>query len=423
MGFFDRFKKAWNVFQNGSVSANYQVRTNTIRPDRLVPSPANTRSIVEAIYTRISNDVASVDIEHVRVNDNGGFIDTIDDGLNQCFAISANLDQAGRDFRLDIVSRLLEHGVVAVVPTYTDINPDKGSYEILSLRVGEIIAWQPDRVKIRLYNEVTGRKEEIWRLKKRTAIIENPFYQVMNAPNSTLKRLTAKLALLDNIDNRNADPKLDLILQMPYSLSSEARERKAADRVDRITHQLEESEYGIAYIDATEKITQLNRSVESNLMPQIEWLTKQLYFQLGISEEVFSGTATEQVMLNYQNRVLEPILTTITSEFTRKFLTKTAITQKQRIEFYMNRFKLIGLEQFAEAADKLSRNTIMAPNEFRSALGLKASDDPKSDMLYNRNMQSDVGAMAPVETNSTGTQAMSTESPWDISMSDVMNAE
>lgn len=420
MSVFDRLKNAWNVFQDKSkLAQDYRVRTDGRRPDRFVPSVTNARSIVEAIYTRIANDVASVDIEHVRVNDDNRFVEIIDDRLNQCFTISANIDQIGRDFRLDIVSNLLESGTVAVVPVDTNIDPEKGSYDILSMRVGEIIAWQPDRVKIRVYNDRTGRKEDIWRLKKRTVIIENPFYQVMNAPNSTLKRLTAKLALLDNIDNRNADPKLDLILQMPFQIASEARQKKAGERIDRIKNQLENSDYGIAYIDATEKITQLNRSVESNLMPQIEWLTKQLYAQLGISEEVFSGTASEQVMLNYQNRVLEPILSSITGEFTRKLLTKTAITQKQRIEFYMNRFKLVGLAQLADFADKFSRNSIMSPNEFRSILGLKASDDQKSDMLYNRNMQTDadiMGGSGAIDSNGTPV------SDWDVSVADIMAA-
>jgi hypothetical protein len=421
MGVFDRLKSAWNIFQNRTDNVpNYHVRTDSLRPDRFVPSITNARSIVEAIYTRIANDVASVEIEHVRVNDDGRFTEVIDDNLNRCFTISANIDQIGRDFRLDIVSNLLETGTVAVVPTHTDINPDKGSYEILAMRVGKIMAWQPDRVKVQLYNDRTGRKEEMWVLKKRTVIIENPFYQVMNAPNSTLKRLTAKLALLDNIDNRNADPKLDLILQMPFQIASEARQKKAGERINRIKDQLENSDYGIAYIDATEKITQLNRSVESNLMPQIEWLTKQLYAQLGISEEVFSGTASEQVMLNYQNRVLEPILTSITNEFTRKLLTRTAITQHQRIEFYMNRFKLVSLVQLADFADKFSRNSIMSPNEFRSILGLKASDDQKSDMLYNRNMQTDADVMGGSEvTDSNGVPV----SDWDISAADVMAAE
>lgn len=420
MSVFDRLKNAWNVFQDKSkLAQDYRVRTDGRRPDRFVPSVTNARSIVEAIYTRIANDVASVDIEHVRVNDDNRFVEIIDDRLNQCFTTSANIDQIGRDFRLDIVSNLLESGTVAVVPVDTDIDPEKGSYDILSMRVGEIIAWQPDRVKIRVYNDRTGRKEDIWRLKKRTVIIENPFYQVMNAPNSTLKRLTAKLALLDNIDNRNADPKLDLILQMPFQIASEARQKKAGERIDRIKNQLENSDYGIAYIDATEKITQLNRSVESNLMPQIEWLTKQLYAQLGISEEVFSGTASEQVMLNYQNRVLEPILSSITGEFTRKLLTKTAITQKQRIEFYMNRFKLVGLAQLADFADKFSRNSIMSPNEFRSILGLKASDDQKSDMLYNRNMQTDadvMGGSGVIDSNGASV------SDWDVSVADIMAA-
>lgn len=420
MSVFDRLKNAWNVFQDKSkIAQDYRVRTDGRRPDRFVPSVTNARSIVEAIYTRIANDVASVDIEHVRVNDDNRFVEIIDDRLNQCFTTSANIDQIGRDFRLDIVSNLLESGTVAVVPVDTDIDPEKGSYDILSMRVGEIIAWQPDRVKIRVYNDRTGRKEDIWRLKKRTVIIENPFYQVMNAPNSTLKRLTAKLALLDNIDNRNADPKLDLILQMPFQIASEARQKKAGERIDRIKNQLENSDYGIAYIDATEKITQLNRSVESNLMPQIEWLTKQLYAQLGISEEVFSGTASEQVMLNYQNRVLEPILSSITGEFTRKLLTKTAITQKQRVEFYMNRFKLVGLAQLADFADKFSRNSIMSPNEFRSILGLKASDDQKSDMLYNRNMQTDADIMGGSgAVDSRGVPV----SEWDVSVADIMAA-
>lgn len=391
MGLRDRFSHAWNAFTN-SESNKYVYRgyTTRTRYDRHIPNTVNGKTIISSIYNRIANDAASVNWEHVRVDENEQFIDNMDTGLNRCLTVSTNLDQNARDFKLDVVLSLLDEGVVAIVPVDTNLDPSQtAGYDILSLRVGPVLEWAPKEVQVRLYNEETGKKEDIWLPKKDVAIVENPFYSVMNAPNSTLKRLNQKLALLDAIDNQSIGRNLDLIIQLPYSVKSPIRKSQAQERIDSLTEQLTNSDYGIGYIDATEHITQLNRPISNNLMPQIEYLTKLLYSQLGISDTIFNGTATEEVMLNYQQRVLEPILSAITIEMTRKWITRTGYTQGQRIQYYMDRFKLADISNLGNFMDQASRNAVMTPNEFRSILGLKASTSDDSNELKNRNMPED----------------------------------
>lgn len=390
MGFRDRLAHAWNVFRTGdNPPALGSVGRIGTRPDRHFASTTNGRTIVSSIYNRIANDAASINWNHVRVDDDDRFAERINSHLNRCLTTSANIDQNARDFKLDVVLSLLDEGSIAIVPVDTTLNPAQTSgYDIDSLRVGKILAWAPEYVQVHLYNEKLGTYQDIWVPKEHTAIIENPFYSVMNAPNSTLKRLNEKLALLDSLDNATASKSLDLIVQLPYSVRGEVRTERAKERLAELTEQLSNSEYGIGYIDATEHVTQLNRPVQNNLMPQIEYLTNTLYAQLGISEDVFNGTASENVMLNYQQRVLEPILSTIVTEMTRKWITATGYTQGQRICYYLDRFKLANIESLGNFMDKASRNEIMVPNEFRSILGLRASADPNANELKNRNMGS-----------------------------------
>ena len=385
----DRLSHAWNAFKSNGNGFPLGQRgyTSGARQYRYSPRMANGRTIVSSIFCRIANDIASVDWEHVRVDENEHFVSAMSTGLNRCLTVSANTDQNARDFKLDIVLSLLDEGAIAVVPVDTNLNPVQTSgYDVLSLRCGPIRQWAPQEVQVNLYNEETGVRQDIWLPKNYVAIVENPFYSVMNAPNSTLQRLNQKLSLLDLSDSKAAGKSLDLIVQLPYSVKTQQRIDQAKERLDSITDQLTNSDYGIAYIDATEHITQLNRSIENNLMPQIEYLTKLLYAQLGISETIFDGTATEEVTLNYQQRVLEPILTTITNEMTRKWITQTGYTQGQRVKYYLDRFKLADISNLSDFIDRASRNEIMTPNEFRSILGLKASTDPEADKLKNRNM-------------------------------------
>lgn len=401
MGLRDRLIHAWNAFRsNDQPSFSPHGALTGTRYYRYSPRMANGRTIVSSIFCRIANDIASINWEHVRVDSNEHFISDMPTGLNRCLTLSANTDQNARDFKLDVVLSLLDEGAVAIVPVDTNLNPSQTSgYDILSLRCGPIHQWAPEEVQVYLYNEATGVRQDIWLPKKDVAIIENPFYSVMNAPNSTLQRLNQKLSLLDAADDKAAGKSLDLIVQLPYSVKTPQRAEQAKERLDSITAQLTDSEYGIAYIDATEHITQLNRSVENNLMPQVEYLTKLLYAQLGISETIFDGTATESVILNYQQRVLEPILTTITTEMTRKWITQTGYTQGQRVQYYMDRFKLADISNLSNFIDKASRNEIMTPNEFRSILGLKASDDPDANELKNRNMQAkDANGAQPADS-------------------------
>lgn len=386
-----KFKRAWNIFMNRDPTsyqaASYFGSSYGYRPDRIRMTRGHERSIVTAICNRIALDVSAISLVHARVDENGHFLEYIDDTLHQCLTVEANLDQTGRALRQDIVMSMLDEGCVAVVPVEADFDPDENSsYKIYSLRTGKILEWMPQHVRVRLYDERTGRFEEVVVAKKYTAIMENPLFAVMNEPNSTMQRLIRKLNILDAIDEQSGSGKLDLIIQLPYVIKSQARKEQAEQRRRDIEQQLSGSKYGIAYTDGTEHITQLNRGVENNLMSQIEYLTKMLYSQLGITESVMDGTANEETMLNYHNRTVEPILSTIADEMTRTFLTKTARTQKQAISFFRDPFKISPVSQIAEIADKFTRNEIMTKNEFRSIIGMRPSDDPRADELRNSNI-------------------------------------
>ena len=384
-----RFRNAWNVFFNKDPTNYYKDvgTTYSYRPDRVRFSRGNERSIITSVYNRIALDCASIDIKHVQLDDNGRYLYTRDSGLNNCLTADANLDQTGRAFIQDVVASMFDEGCVAIVPVDTDRNPkDTNSYEILTMRTGKILEWRPSKVKVRVYDENTGKKEDIILPKKNVGIIENPFYSVMNEPNSTLQRLIRKLNLLDAIDEQSGSGKLDLIIQLPYVIKTDARRQQAETRRKDIETQLSGSKYGIAYTDSTERITQLNRSVDNNLMSQIEYLTSMLYSQLGITQSVLDGTADEKTMLNYYNRTIEPIISVIVDEMKRKFLTKTARSQKQSILFFRDPFKLVPVNDIAEIADKFTRNEIMTSNEIRQEIGMKPSNDPKADELRNSNI-------------------------------------
>lgn len=389
MGLFDRIQRGWNAFRNRDPTQDYRDTGVSYyrRPDRLQFTRGNERSIVTSVFNRIALDVSAISIQHVRLDDNGRFLNVIDSGLNNCLTLSANTDQTGRAFLQDAVASMLDEGCVALVPTDTSTNPNvTDSYEIETMRVGKIIQWRPQHVQIRLYNELSGKKEEIWLPKKAVAIVENPLYAVMNEPNSTMQRLVRKLALMDVTDEQTASGKLDLIIQLPYVIKTEARRQQADQRRKDIEMQLAGSKYGIAYTDGTERITQLNRSLENNLMKQVEYLTNQLYSQLGITQTILDGTADEKTMLNYYSRTIEPIVSAIVDEMKRKFLTKTARSQKQSIQFFRDPFKLVPVNDVAEIADKFTRNEIMTSNEIRQVIGMKPSDDPKADQLVNSNI-------------------------------------
>lgn len=398
----ERLQHAWNAFRsrdqaNGSrnpeAGASY-----SYRPDRVRLALGNERSIIASVYTRIAIDVSSVSVQHVRLDQNGRFLKKEDSALNDCLSIEANVDQTGRALLQDAVMSMFDEGVVAIVPTDTSINPAiSGSYDILSLRTGKIVEWFPSFVRVRVYNEKTGQREELVLPKSTVAIIENPLYAVMNEPNSTLKRLIYKLNLLDSLDEQASSGKLDLIIQLPYVIKSEARREQAEQRRKDIEVQLSGSKYGIAYTDGTERITQLNRPAENNLMTQIEYLTSMLYGQLGLTESIFDGTADEKTMLNYYNRTVEPILAAITDEIKRKFLTKTARTQLQSIMYFRDPFKLVPVSELANIADKFTRNEVLSSNEIRGIIGYKPSDDPKADELRNKNLNTkeDQGVSAP----------------------------
>lgn len=393
-GFGTALKHAWNVFANldtRRVFSQYGDPNYGGRPDRVRLRIPNERSMISSIYTRLSIDVASVDMRHIRTDDQARYLEDVDSGLNNCLTVEANLDQAARAFRQDIAMTLFDRGVAALVPVDTTINPEvSGGFDILTLRVGEIVAWYPEYVRISLYNDRIGRREEIVLKKSAVAIIENPLYAVMNEPNSTLQRLLNKLNLLDAIDQQSASGKLDIIIQLPYVIKSESRRQQAEQRRADIEFQLKGSQYGIAYTDGTEKITQLNRPAENNLMSQIEFLTEMLYGQLGLTEEVMNGTADEKAMLNYWNRTIEPLLTAIVESMRRTFLTKTARTQKQTVQFFRDPFRLVPIENIAEIADKFARNEIMTSNEIRQVVGMAPHKDPKADKLVNSNMPQEV---------------------------------
>ena len=387
--FTSRLKHAWNIFRNRDPTAEFMDAGASYynRPDRPRFTRGNERSITTSVLNRIALDASAIDILHVRLDKNGRFLEEINSGLNNCLKLSANTDQTGRAFKQDVVMSMLDEGCVAIVPTDTTMNPKAtDSYDIETMRVGKIIQWRPQHVQVRLYNEQTGKKEELWLPKKMVAIVENPLYAVMNEPNSTMQRLIHKLGLLDITDEQTASGKLDLIIQLPYVIKTDARRQQAENRRKDIEMQLAGSKYGIAYTDGTEKITQLNRSLENNLMKQVEYLTNQLYSQLGITQTILDGTADEKTMLNYYSRTIEPIVSAIADEMKRKFLTKTARTQNQSIEFFRNPFKLVPVNDIAEIADKFTRNEIMTSNEIRQIVGMKPSDDPKADELRNSNI-------------------------------------
>ena len=384
----NRLKHAFNAFMNRDPTYYRNIGSGySIRPDRPRLSRGNERSIVTSIFNRIAIDVASIDIKHCRLDNNGRFIEEIDSGLNNCLSLEANIDQTGRAFIQDIVMSMLDEGCVAIVPVDTTLNPKiTNSYDILSMRTGKIIDWYPAHVKVRVYNDKTGEKEDIILPKKQVGIIENPLYAVVNEPNSNMQRLIRKLSLLDVTDEQTASGKLDLIIQLPYAVKSDLRKRQADDRVKAIEDQLATNKYGIAYIDGTEKVTQLNRSVENNLLKQIEYLTGMAFSQIGITQSILDGTADEKTMLNYYNRTIDPIVSVIVDEMKRKFLTKTARSQQQSILYFRDPFKLVPVNDIAEIADKFTRNEIMTSNEIRQIVGMKPSDDPKADELRNSNI-------------------------------------
>jgi phage portal protein len=413
MSFGSRLKHAWNAF-TGNVQMNYRDlgMSYSYRADRPRMSRGNERSIVTSVYNRIALDVAALNVQHVRLDENGRFLSVIDDGLNNCLTLEANVDQTARSFVQDVVISMFDEGSVAIVPVDTTIDPNvSGSYDIQSLRVGQILDWYPQYIRARVYNEQTGRKEDIVVPKSTVAIIENPLYAVINEPNSTMQRLIRKLNLLDVIDEQSGSGKLDLIIQLPYVIKTEARRQQAENRRKDIENQLSGSKYGIAYTDGTEHITQLNRSVNNNLMSQIEYLTSMLYSQLGITQSILDGTADEKTMLNYNNRTIEPIISAIVDEMKRKFLTKTARSQHQSISFFRDPFKLVPVNDIAEIADKFTRNEIMTSNEIRQVVGMKPSEDSRADELRNKNLSAPSGSnqqseeMPIAEVDSVGDSA------------------
>ena len=396
--FGSRLKHAWNAFFNKDPTGYYQYggMSYSYRPDRPRFSRGNERSITTSVYNRIALDAAAIDIMHVRLDENKRFLEEVNSGLNNCLTVEANVDQTGRAFIQDVVMSMLDEGCVAIVPVDTTFNPKvTGSYDIQTMRTGKIMEWKPQHVRVQLYNEQTGQREEIVLPKSMVAIIENPLYAVVNEPNSTMQRLIRKLNLLDVIDEKNSSSKLDLIIQLPYLIKTEARRQQAEARRKEIENQLVGSKYGIAYTDGTEKVTQLNRPIENNLLSQVEYLTSMLYSQLGITQGILDGSADEKTMLNYYNRTIEPILSAIVDEMKRKFLTKTARSQHQSIEFFRDPFKLVPVADISEIADKFTRNEIMTSNEIRQIIGMKPSDDPKADELRNKNLSEPAGAEGP----------------------------
>lgn len=410
MSFGSRLKHAWNAFTGTDYTTYQDVGPGySSRPDRIRLTRGNERSIITSVYNRIALDVAALNVQHIRLDENGRFLSVIQDGLNTCLTMEANIDQTARAFIQDIVVSMLDEGCVAIVPVDTTYDPSvTGSYDIQTMRVGKILDWYPQHVRVRLYNERTGTKENILVPKSTVAIVENPLYAVVNEPNSTMQRLIRKLNLLDVIDEQSGSGKLDLIIQLPYVIKTEARRQQAENRRKDIEAQLSGTKYGIAYADGTERITQLNRSVNNNLMSQIEYLTSMLYSQLGITQSILDGTADEKTMLNYNNRTIEPIISAIVDEMKRKFLTKTARSQSQSISFFRDPFKLVPVNDIAEIADKFTRNEIMTSNEIRQVIGMKPSDDPRADELRNKNLsapsESEPETNPPVEDENVETE-------------------
>lgn len=408
--FTDRLSHAWNAFMNRDPTPytyrHEEMVSYSYRPDHFRLTRGNERSVVTAIYNRLALDVASINIKHIREDSNGYFIETIESDLNNCLTVEANKDQTARAFIQDVCMSMFDEGVVAIVPVDTSVNPRiTGSYDIHSLRTGKIVEWYPDMVKVNVYNDRKGKREDIICYKKNVAIIENPLYYIMNEPNSTLQRLIRKLNLLDVIDEQNGSGKLDLIIQLPYVIKTEARRSQAEQRRKEIEMQLAGSKYGIAYTDGTEKIQQLNRSIENNMMAQVEYLTSTLYSQLGLTPEILNGTANEQTMMNYYSRTIEPIVAAITDGMKVKFLTKTARSQKQTISFFRDPFNLVPTSNLAELADKFTRNEIMSSNEFRQVVGLLPVDDARANELRNKNINAADGQEF-ANTNMEGQQYM-----------------
>ncbi len=389
MGLIGRLKHAWNIFKNKDPTGGYYNLGPSYgyRPDRMRFSCGNEKSIVTSVYNRIAMDVASITIQHVKMDANNRFVDVVDSCLNNCLTLEANIDQSGRAFIQDVVMSMLDEGCVAMVPVDTDDEPEEsGNFKIYTMRTGRIRDWYPEHVRVEVYNQAEGRRREVILPKETLAIIENPMYAVINEPNSTMQRLVRKLNLLDAIDEQTSSGKLDLIIQLPYLIKTEQRRAQAEQRRQDIERQLSSGKYGIAYTDGTERITQLNRPVENNLMKQIEYLTSMLYSQLGITQAILDGSADDKTMLNYYNRTIEPILAAIADEMRRKFLTKTARSQRQTIMFFRDPFKLVPVNDLAEIADKFTRNEIMTSNEIRQIVGMRPSDDPNADVLRNKNL-------------------------------------
>ena len=402
MALMDRLKHAWNIFKNKDpTQVNWNIGPSYgYRPDRMRYTRGNECSIVTAVYNRIAMDVAAVNLKHIRLDENDRYKETIDSGLNNCLSIEANLDQTGRAFIQDLVASMLDEGCVAAVPTDADDEPeDSGNFKVYTLRTGKILEWYPRHVKVEVYNEQEGQRRQIIIPKSTVPLIENPMYSVMNEPNSIYQRLVRKLTLLDVVDEQTSSGKLDLVIQLPYIIKTEARRVQAEKRRRDIEKQLSEGKYGIAYTDGTERITQLNRPVENNLMKQIEYLTSMFFSQLGITQSILDGTADEKTMLNYYNRTIEPILSAIADEMKRKFLTPTARSQKQTIAYFRDPFKLVPVNDIAEIADKFTRNEIMTSNEIRQVIGMKPSSDPNADVLRNKNLSDSSNARQLIPTN------------------------
>lgn len=427
-----RLKKAWNVFTNRDPTVQYKDSGYgySYRPDRTRLSRGNDRSIVTAIYTRIALDVSEMDFKHCNVDKNGKYLSERVSGLNDCLTLEANIDQSAKAFIIDAVLSMFDEGVIAIVPVDTDKNVDEtNSYDILSMRVGQILEWRPTQVKVRLYNERTGQKQDIWVAKRDAAILENPLYPIVNAPNGTMQRLIRKLSLLDVTDEQTASGKLDLIIQLPYSTRNEMQRDRAEKRRKDIEDQLASSRYGVAYADGTEKIVQLNRSVENNLLKHVEYLTNQVFSQLGITQAVLDGTADEQTMLNYYNRSISPIVTALLFEMRRKWLTKTARTQGQSIAAIRDPFKLVPVNNVAEIADKFTRNEVLTSNEIRQIIGMRPSNDPKADELRNSNISQPAeeaggnpAAGAKTPEGETGENEANNEKPIDQQVTSLLKS-
>lgn len=412
MALLDRLKHAWNIFKNKDpTQVNWNIGPSYgYRPDRMRYTRGNERSIVTAVYNRIAMDVAAVNLKHIRLDENDRYKETIDSGLNNCLSVEANLDQTGRAFIQDLVASMLDEGCVAAVPTDADDEPeDSGNFKVYTLRTGKILEWYPRYVKVEVYNEQEGQRQQIIIPKSTVPLIENPMYSVMNEPNSIYQRLVRKLTLLDVVDEQTSSGKLDLIIQLPYIIKTEARREQAEKRRKDIEKQLSEGKYGIAYTDGTERITQLNRPVENNLMKQIEYLTSMFFSQLGITQSILDGTADEKTMLNYYNRTIEPILSAIADEMKRKFLTPTARSQKQTIAYFRDPFKLVPVNDIAEIADKFTRNEIMTSNEIRQVIGMKPSSDPNADVLRNKNLSDSSNARQLIPTSAGADETNNSE--------------